>query len=114
LVKTVLKYLCLHPSESSTDSKIKDDPCFYCGGLCVVKFHGMLCSMMYLPTVPSITEDMHVKPDSLSYNGTEPCPLHDDIPLGLPTNVNDFQTNVLSLSITIRPNHQRVGMPRLG
>jgi hypothetical protein len=56
LAKTVLKYLCLHPGESSTDFEVKDDPCFDCSGLCTIKFYGMLCSMMNLSGDLSTTQ----------------------------------------------------------
>ena len=113
LDKSVLKYLCLHPSESSTDFEVKDDSCFDCSGLCAIKFHGMLCSMMYLPRAVSTKWGVHGNLDALCYDGAESCPLHGNISLCLSTDAGDLQTNVLPFSITIRPDHQHVSVSGL-
>lgn len=52
--------------------------------------------------------------DALGNNGTETSPLHPDIGLDSPTNVDNLHPNVFTLSITIRPNHQGSYSPCLG
>jgi hypothetical protein len=56
---------------------------------------------------------MHGNLDTLGYDGTESCPFHDNVSLCSSTDANNLQTNMLSLSITIRPDHQCVGVSGL-
>lgn len=45
-------------------------------------------------------------------DGTEPSPLHNDIPLNSPTYVRNLSSDMLSFPITIRPYHQHIRIPR--
>lgn len=51
--------------------------------------------------------------DVLGNDSTEPRPLHDDIPLRLPTHVRNLLPNMLPFPIAIRPYHEHVCRPAL-
>lgn len=54
------------------------------------------------------------KGDSRRDNGTKPRSLDKDIPVHFLTRRYDFRSNMLSLSITISPNHKYVGVSGFG
>lgn len=68
---------------------------------------------MNLPGILLVTRRMHGHPDALCYDGTESCPFYDNVSLCSSTDTNDFQADMFSLSITIRPDHQCVGVSGL-
>lgn len=71
---------------------------------------GLHCESVYARVSEKLsTGSMH---HLLSDDSTEPGPFHNNIPFDSPTDVRNLGPNMLSLPITIRPDHQHIRIPR--
>jgi hypothetical protein len=71
-----------------------------------VEFYRMLGCVVYLSVIRSTPARHGRRADSLSYNSTKPGTLHGHACIRPSTNGHNLITDVLPLSITVRPNHQ--------
>ena len=71
-----------------------------------VEFYRMLSCVVYLPVIRSTPVRHERRVDSRRYDGTEPSTLHGQACIRPSANGHNLITDVLPLSITVRPYHQ--------
>lgn len=71
-----------------------------------VEFYRVLSCVVYLSDIRSAPARRERRADSRSYDSTKPGTLHGQACIYPPANGHNLMTDVLPLSITVRPNHQ--------